>query len=159
MDGPMRKFPVDPDRRLNGFDRSGYNRQLHNQDRRRVFLSSPFSGRVCRAVRIVLLLVFTTGLAACSRSEPPAAPIDARALFGQACAKCHAEDGSGGLPTVPNGPRPVDLTAADWQRSRSDADVAAAIKTGRGAMPPFADVLTADQISALASYVRTLKHP
>jgi mono/diheme cytochrome c family protein len=124
-----------------------------------VSLSSAFSGRVCRAVRTVLLLVFTVSLAACSRSEPGAAPIDARALFGQACAKCHAEDGSGGLPTVPNGPRPVDLTSADWQRSRSDADIVAATRDGRGAMPPFKDVLTTDQITALASYVRTLKRP
>jgi mono/diheme cytochrome c family protein len=124
-----------------------------------VFLSPPFSGRVCRPVRTILLLVFTISLAACSRSEPAAAPTDARALFGQACAKCHAEDGSGGLPTVANGPRPVDLTAAEWQRSRSDAELAAAIKTGRGAMPPFDGVLTTDQITALASYVRTLKRP
>jgi mono/diheme cytochrome c family protein len=85
--------------------------------------------------------------------------MDARALFAQACAKCHAEDGSGGLPTVPNGPRPADLRAAEWQRSRADAEIVAAIKDGRGAMPPFADVLTTDQISALASYVRTLKRP
>jgi cytochrome c6 len=124
-----------------------------------LFLSSPFTGRVCRAVRIVLLLVFTITAAACSRSDPAAAAIDARALFGQACAKCHAEDGSGGLPTVANGPRPVDLTAAEWQRSRSDTDLVAAIKDGRGAMPPFTDVLTTDQIRALASYVRTLKRP
>jgi mono/diheme cytochrome c family protein len=60
---------------------------------------------------------------------------------------------------VPNGPRPVDLTSADWQGSRSDSEVAAAIRDGRGAMPPFKDVLTTDQITALASYLRTLKRP
>jgi mono/diheme cytochrome c family protein len=106
-----------------------------------------------------LLLIFITGTVACSRSTPGAerGTGDARALFAQACAKCHAEDGTGGLPAAANGPRPVDLTSADWQRSRSDEEIAGAIKNGYGAMPPFADVLTTDQISALASYVRTLE--
>lgn len=85
--------------------------------------------------------------------------MDGAALFAQACAKCHSADGTGGLPIVANGPRPVDLTSAEWQRSRSDADLTAAIRTGRGAMPPFEGVLTAEQISALASHVRTLKRP
>ena len=56
-----------------------------------------------------------------------------------------------------NGPRPADLTAVEWQRSRSDQDVVAAIRSGRGAMPPFEGVLSAEQITALATHVRTLK--
>jgi mono/diheme cytochrome c family protein len=87
------------------------------------------------------------------------APVDGAALFAQACARCHAADGTGGLPTVRGGPRPVDLTANEWQRSRSDADVAAAIRNGRGAMPPFADVLTHEQITSLTAHVRKLQHP
>ena len=58
-----------------------------------------------------------------------------------------------------NGPRPADLTSAEWQRARSDADFIAAIRDGRGAMPPFQDVLTTQQIQALTAYVRTLKRP
>jgi mono/diheme cytochrome c family protein len=122
-------------------------------------LNSPSSGQALRIVRTVLLLTFSTGTVACSNSTPAAerSTSDARALFAQACAKCHAEDGTGGLPAAANGPRPVDLTSADWQRSRSDAEIADAIKNGRGAMPPFADVLTTDQINALASYIRALE--
>lgn len=60
---------------------------------------------------------------------------------------------------VANGPRPIDLTDAEWQRARSDKDLLAAITAGRGAMPPFEDVLTSEQIEALAAYVRTLKRP
>jgi mono/diheme cytochrome c family protein len=37
--------------------------------------------------------------------------------------------------------------------------VVAAIRSGRGAMPPFEDLLTADQINHLAAYVRSLKRP
>ena len=118
-------------------------------------------GSITRRHRVVRTVAFMmcTGVGACSRSAPAAerAPVDAPALFSQACAKCHGADGTGGLPTVPNGPRPADLTAAEWQQTRSDADLAAAIRNGRGAMPPFEDVLTSDQITALAAYVRTLK--
>jgi mono/diheme cytochrome c family protein len=123
-------------------------------------LSLLFSGRVCRVVRGIALAA-CAGAVACAGSAPGAerVPIDAPALFAQACAKCHAADGSGGLPTAANGPRPADLRAADWQATRSDAEVVAAIRSGRGAMPPFADVLTADQINHLAAYVRSLKRP
>ena len=55
-----------------------------------------------------------------------------------------------------NGPRPIDLTAGDWQRSRSDQELVTTIRNGRGAMPPFGDVLTTEQINALGAYVRTL---
>ena len=54
------------------------------------------------------------------------------------------------------GPRPVDFRSADWQRSRSDTELTAAILDGRGAMPPFNDVLSGDEIAALAAYVRRL---
>jgi len=106
------------------------------------------------------IIVTTLAGAACSRSAPAErAAVDAKALFAQACAKCHAGDGSGGLPMVANGPRPIDLTSADWQRARTDAEVLAAIRTGRGAMPPFDGVLTVEQIAALGAHVRTLKRP
>lgn len=116
------------------------------------------SGRACRAIRTLTLAACTTA-AACSRFAPAAEPVavDAPALFLQACAKCHGADGRGGLSMVANGPRPIDLTSPEWQGARSDQELVTAIRAGRGAMPPFADVLTAQQIDALASYVRTLK--
>lgn len=57
---------------------------------------------------------------------------------------------------VANGPRPVNLRDPAWQASRTDAELVAAIRDGRGAMPPFSDLLTRDQITALAAYVRSL---
>jgi mono/diheme cytochrome c family protein len=55
-----------------------------------------------------------------------------------------------------NGPRPVNLHDPAWQASRTDAELVAAIRDGRGAMPPFSDVLKPDEITALATYVRSL---
>jgi mono/diheme cytochrome c family protein len=117
-------------------------------------------GRRGRAV-CTLALAMSIPAAGCSQSAPAAerASLDASALFAQACAKCHAADGTGGLPMVATGPRPVDLTDVEWQRSRSDAELVTAIRSGRGAMPPFQDVLTAEQINALGAYVRTLRRP
>jgi mono/diheme cytochrome c family protein len=116
------------------------------------------SGRATRVIR-TLTLAACIGAAACSRSAPAAAAVDvdASAVFAQACAKCHGGDGRGGLAMVANGPRPIDLTSSEWQGARSDQELAAAIRAGRGAMPPFGDVLTARQIDALGSYVRRLK--
>ena len=111
-------------------------------------------------VRAVLLLA-CPGLVACSSPAPAGdrVPVEGSALFAQACAKCHGSDGQGGLPTVADGPRPVDLTDAAWQRTRSDAELIATIRDGRGAMPPFADVLSDVQIHALAAHVRALARP
>jgi mono/diheme cytochrome c family protein len=109
---------------------------------------------------VIASLLMGVGIAGCSRAPGETTPpADPPALFAQACAKCHASDGTGGLPMAVNGPRPTDLTAADWQQSRTDAEIAAAIRKGRGAMPPFLDVLTAAQIDALGGYVRSLKRP
>jgi mono/diheme cytochrome c family protein len=114
-----------------------------------------------RAVGLALLLAILAGLWGCagsSEAEQPGA-VDGRPLFDQACAKCHGADGSGGLPTVTNGPKPIDLRDAAWQQSRSDDEIAAAIRDGRGAMPPFAGVLTPEQVAALARHVRSLRTP
>jgi mono/diheme cytochrome c family protein len=60
---------------------------------------------------------------------------------------------------VAGGPRPIDLRSADWQASRSDVEVYAAIRDGRGAMPPFEDVLNADEVAAMTAFVRQLGAP
>ena len=60
---------------------------------------------------------------------------------------------------VLNGPRPTDFTAAEWQRARSDMELLATITAGRGAMPPFQDLMTTEQIKTLAAYLRTLERP
>ena len=59
---------------------------------------------------------------------------------------------------VANGPRPIDLRRPDWQASRTDDEIAAAIRDGWGAMPPFGDVLTAGQIESLTRFVRQIAH-
>ena len=57
---------------------------------------------------------------------------------------------------VADGPKPIDLRNPEWQESRTDEEIARAIRDGRGAMPPFVDVLSPDQIRAVTAQVRRL---
>lgn len=111
------------------------------------------------ALRLAVV-VCTAATGACAGAAPAAqqraGALDAPQLFARACGKCHSVDGTGGLPMAANGPRPVNFHDPAWQASRTDAEVAAAIRDGRGAMPPFADVLKPDEIAALAVHIRSL---
>ena len=81
---------------------------------------------------------------------------NARTLFAQNCARCHAANGSGAtvlgrVMSVPN------MTDAEWQRSTSNSEMIAVITQGKERMPAFGKKLSKEQITALAGYVRTLK--
>jgi len=105
------------------------------------------------------IVVCTLGAVGCAGAAPAAeqdAKPDARQLFARACSKCHSADGTGGLPMAANGPRPINFHDPAWQASRTDAEILAGIRDGRGAMPPFRDVLKPDEINALAAHVRSL---
>lgn len=108
----------------------------------------------------LMLIVCTVASAACARPSPAGEQAvsrpDGPQMFARACSKCHASDGTGGLPMALNGPRPINFHDSVWQAARTDAEIVAAIRDGRGAMPPFGDVLKSDEIAALAVYVRSL---
>jgi len=81
---------------------------------------------------------------------PPVAAADAAADYKAKCAMCHGADGMGKPPMGTN------LTSADVQKM-SDADLTAAITSGKGKMPAYKGKLTDAQISDLVKYIRTLK--
>ena len=69
-----------------------------------------------------------------------------RALFLKNCAHCHGADAHGG-----EGP---ELHQLDW----TDEQITSRIRNGKkGQMTAFADKLTADQVSGIKDYLRTLK--
>jgi cytochrome c oxidase cbb3-type subunit 3 len=81
------------------------------------------------------------------------APADAVALFGEKCAVCHSKNGTG-LPNWKAKGQP-DLTNADWQKSHTDAQIAAVIRDGKGKyMPAFKNKISEEEISALVGRVR-----
>jgi len=78
----------------------------------------------------------------------------ARTLFVAQCASCHGTGGRGDGPMAAMF-RPADLSAAALQSARSDAELAAAITSGRGRMPAFGQALRPEAVSALVRLIRS----
>jgi mono/diheme cytochrome c family protein len=80
----------------------------------------------------------------------------AAALWGMRCASCHGASGQGDGAGRPPGAALPDMTQAAYQSSRSDDQLHAVIKNGRGMMPAFGDQLSDVGITALVEHVRSL---
>ena len=107
--------------------------------------------------RFGLLFVVLLAAAGCKRSEAAGAPPQGRELFAGACARCHGQDGSGGLPVTPGGPSPRNFRDHAFQTTRTDAQIKETIMNGKGtAMPPFGAVFDDAQLGALVAHVRSL---
>lgn len=93
-----------------------------------------------------------------AKPAPDVAPkIDAKPLYDKHCKVCHAPDGKGTEGMKKNSI--PDMTEKSWQSSHSKAKVTAAIADGiEGTkMKAFKDKLSAEEIAAVAAYVKKLK--
>jgi mono/diheme cytochrome c family protein len=76
------------------------------------------------------------------------------------CASCHGADGKAATDQGKK-LKIEDMTAAAWQKGKTDAQIKNAIengaKTGDAEMEGFKDKLDAAAIESLVAYVRTLK--
>ena len=125
-------------------------------------------------IGVILLL----GMLGCSRtpvvSKPAAAPPPeasyelrlGKALFRHYCQTCHGETGAGdGFNAYNLDPRPKDFSDPAFQKHKSDADLADAIRRGGAGvglsrlMPPWGHTLTARQVDELIQYLRALAKP
>jgi len=91
-------------------------------------------------------------------ADKPAGPtIDGKPLYDKSCKACHAADGKGTAGMKAN--NIPDFTDGAWQKSHGKAKVAAAIANGVDGtkMKAFKDKLSADEIAAVAAYVKKLK--
>lgn len=70
------------------------------------------------------------------------------------CASCHGREGLGNGPSAPG--VLANFQDPEWQRSRSDADIASVIRLGRGMMPAFGEQIVPAGIEALVGHVRRL---
>lgn len=98
----------------------------------------------------------STGRLTTQEATYPAGKVNAKGVFAENCATCHGVDGRaktfhGRIVGA------QDLTDPKWQAKTTDTEIVKAIKTGPGAMPSFAQKLSASEIQALASYVRSFK--
>lgn len=125
-----------------------------------------------RAIGVILLL----GMTACSRvpavSRPAAASSPngsyelrlGKDLFRHYCQACHGETGAGdGFNAYNLDPRPRDLSEPAFQKRKSDADLADAVRRGGAGvglsplMPPWAHTLSSRQIDEVVLYLRALR--
>jgi mono/diheme cytochrome c family protein len=97
-----------------------------------------------------LLLLAPSAASTVEMAGPSSTAID---MYSSKCALCHAKNGAG-LPVWRAKGQP-DFTNADWQRSRTDAQLAEAIRNGKGKfMPSFKSKLSEPDITALVAVVR-----
>ena len=90
-----------------------------------------------------------------------ASAADGKALFETNCAKCHGATGKGDTKMGQKAGC-KDFTDAAYQATLTEAKMTAAIKDGvkegdKTKMKPFGDTLSADDIKALAAYVKAFK--
>lgn len=105
-----------------------------------------------------LVVVALTVVVVASAQASGSLQDDAAATFAGKCAMCHGTGGAGdGMAAAAMDPKPTDLTSAEFQDGRTDEEIAAAIKAGKGAMPGYAKDLSDDAIKSLVAYIRTLR--
>ena len=113
------------------------------------------STKIKRLIPLVAIILssyaMTTGARAGNGAAYPVA--DGAALYAAKCATCHGKDGRG-IPSWRKKGQP-DLTDATWQRSQTDAQIAAATKNGKGKyMPAFKSKLSDEEIAAVVARIR-----
>ena len=100
---------------------------------------------VTTAMLLCLVVVLATPLFA----------ADGAALYKANCNTCHGPTGAGDTPAGKM-MKAKPLGGADVQKL-TDAELTTAITNGKGKMPAFGKKLSADDIKAVVTYVRTFK--
>jgi cytochrome c oxidase cbb3-type subunit 3 len=106
--------------------------------------------RCSRLLSVALTVAAAMVLSAGTRA---ADKPDGADIFKEKCSMCHGPDGKGmsALKTP-------DFTDPKWQASMTDDQIIDTIKNGKKdtPMPPFGDKLSAEEITAVKDYVRSL---
>ncbi|MBW2464730.1 MAG: cytochrome c [Deltaproteobacteria bacterium] len=91
--------------------------------------------------------------AACSSPTGPEKELSGERLYGQYCARCHGDDGSGS----PGQPQVLDLSDPEVTAQLSDQRLKGVIRMGKPPkMPGFGRYLAGASLEVLAAYVRAL---
>jgi len=80
---------------------------------------------------------------------------DGAALYKSKCAMCHGPDGSGQTP-MGKTLKLRNLGSAEVQK-QTDAELVKWISDGKGKMPAYKGKMSADEITAVVAFIRTLK--
>lgn len=96
-----------------------------------------------------LVLVIPSVVAAEGQDNGPGISV-----FKARCLTCHGADGSGNT-AVGKSLQVADLRSPEVQK-KSDAELTESVSEGKGNMPAFKTILSADEIQSVLKYVRTL---
>jgi len=125
--------------------------------------------------RLALALCIIVLAVACRRAAKPHAAVApprptayelqlGKEVYVSYCIGCHGESGAGdGFNSFNLDPHPRDLADPAFQKSKSNADLADAIRRGGAGvgltalMPPWGHTLDARHIDAVVLYVRSLR--
>ena len=104
-----------------------------------------------------IVLLLGMAVAGC-RSAPRSAEERGARVFARSCASCH---GPAGRPSRPIGlaAMPRDLSDPRLYQLRSDTELKAVIRDGKGAMPAFGALLADEDLTLLIAYLHTLAKP
>ena len=128
-----------------------------------------------RSLALALVLITLAGCSKKAKEPPPAiATADAtplnyelrlgRDIYRHYCMTCHGEGGAGdGFNAFNLDPHPRDYSDPAFQKKKTDAELADAIRRGGAGvglsalMPPWGRTLTDAQINQVVLYIRTLE--
>ena len=103
----------------------------------------------------MILKCLAVGYLAASLAAPALGQNAGSDIFKLKCAMCHGVDGTA------NTPAGKAFKAASFSDPAivkiTDADRTVVVQKGKNKMPAFGDKLTADQITAVLAYIRTLE--
>ena len=108
-----------------------------------------------RPVMAVLAVGIAFSLTIGTRAAAAQAP-DGAALYRQHCRTCHGATGTPSQRMVGLYPKLKTLSDSALMASLSIDSIVNVVRKGRGDMKPLADKMTADQMTAVANYVKTL---
>jgi cytochrome c6 len=84
---------------------------------------------------------------------PAFAAEDGKALYESKCAMCHGKDGVAKATAKGS----ANLNDPAWQKANDAAAIVKLSTEGKNKMPAYKEKLTAEQIQAIANYIKTLK--
>jgi cytochrome c6 len=99
----------------------------------------------------IIVSSYALAIGGSANLEATTTVADGNALYAAKCAICHGKDGRG-IPNWRSKGQP-DLTDPKWQKSRTDAQIADAIKNGKGKYMPKAK-MSDEEIAAVVARVR-----
>ena len=116
--------------------------------------------KFCAALFVTMVgLVFAVSSSLSADQEQNAEQLEhGRIVYSEQCASCHGQEGKGdGSAARFLDPKPRDFTTAEWKYAGGGTveEIAGVIIEGidDSAMTPFSDVLSEEQIKAVAAYV------